>query len=168
MICLKCCWKSEAVVQLSSVKLRFCKTSNISQKHLRWSPLFRKIVSPQGCNCTKEDTITGVFLWICSCECIFSFLLFFRKDKSSHRRFSVKKRVPKSFENFTGKTPVLEGRFFKNTYFEERLWTTASNQCLFDIQIKLFNNNVNKKKKHVRYLTSKSCDTRTVGDRRLF
>ena len=73
------------------------------------------------------------------------------------------KTCSQKFRKFHRKTPVLEGRFFKNTYFEERLRTTASNQSLFDIQIKLFNSNGNKKKKHMRYLTSKSCDTRIVG-----
>ena len=32
--CPKCCWKSEAVVQLSSVKMKFCKTSQISQERI--------------------------------------------------------------------------------------------------------------------------------------
>ena len=58
----KCCWVLEAVVQLSSVKMKFCKTSQISQKPSEMEFLFCKIVSPQGCNCTKKDSITGIFL----------------------------------------------------------------------------------------------------------
>ena len=89
----RCCWISEAAAQLPPVKMRFCKASQISQKTSKIISLFRKAVTSQPCNCyTKKDTITGVFLWIYLCEYNFSFLLFcFRKNKSSHRRCSVKK-----------------------------------------------------------------------------
>ena len=61
--------------------------------------------------------------------------------RSSHQRCSVKKGVLKNFTNFTGKhlLPVLESptqmfsceiwEIFKNTYFKEYLWTTASVLC---------------------------------------
>ena len=105
VICRKCCWKLETVAQLSSVKTRFCETSQISEKTSKMVFLFCKTVSSQACNCyTKKDTITGVFLWIYLCEYIFSFLLLcFRKNRSSHRRCSVKKGVLKSFADFTRK-----------------------------------------------------------------
>ena len=137
MICPKCCWKLEAVAQLSSVKMRFCKTSKSSQKASNMESILRKIVSSQDCNCTKKDTITGVFLWICSCGYIFSFLLFcFRKDKSSHQRRSVKEGIPKSFVNLTGKHLcwslfLIKLQVFKKTFFEEHIfWRTSVNYCL--------------------------------------
>ena len=142
----------KAVAQLSSVKLRFCKTLRILQKHLRWSP-----VSPQSCNSTKKDTITGVFLWMYLCEYIFSFLLFcFRKDKSSHRRCSVEKVFLE--KHLCWSLFLIKLHVFKNTYFEEYLWTTTCkkiNTCLIVkvlllCKIKILNSNVNKKKKHVR------------------
>ena len=77
VICLKCCYKSEAIAQLSSIKMRFCKTSQISQKTFTVESLFRKPVRPQACNSTKKNTIAGVFLWIYLCKYIFSFSLFF-------------------------------------------------------------------------------------------
>ena len=105
--------------------------------------LFCKSVSSQACNCrAKRDTTTGVSLWIYLYECIFSFLpLCFKKNKSSHRRCSVKKGVL-NFANFKGKH--LCGSLFliglqarpENNYFEEHLWTTASkkDQYLFNSQ----------------------------------
>ena len=69
--------------------------------HLIWTvpkldSLFREIISPQGCNCTKKDTITGVSLRICSCEYIFSLLLFcFRKTKAVTGDVLWKKVFPK-------------------------------------------------------------------------
>ena len=110
MICPKRCWKSEAVAQLSSVKLKFYKTSQISQKKSNMESLIRKTVSPEACNFTKKDTISGVFLLMYLCECIFSLLLFFRKDKSNHRRCFVKKDVRKNFENLQEST--CAGLFF--------------------------------------------------------
>ena len=108
----------EVVAQLSSVKLH-----KFYKKHLRWRPFF---VSPQACNCTKKDTITGALLWIHLCEYIFSFLLFcLRKDTSSHRGCFVKKGVLKNFANLTGKHLCwnlfyIKLHIFKNTYFEEQ------------------------------------------------
>ena len=85
----------EAVAQLSSVQMRFCKTSQISQKTYKMESLLRKTVlltvSPQACNCTKMDTITSVFLWICSLWLYFFIFIFVQKYKSNHRRCSVKK-----------------------------------------------------------------------------
>ena len=85
----------EAVAQLSSVQMRFCKTSQISQKTYKMESLLRKTVrltvSPQACNCTKMDTITSVFLWICSLWLYFFIFVFVQKYKSNHRRCSVKK-----------------------------------------------------------------------------
>ena len=125
MICPKCCWKSEAFDQLSSVKLRFCKTLQILQNTSKMESLFCKTVSPQACNCTKKSTITGVFLWIYLRENIFSFLLFcFRKDKRSHRRCSVKKGVLKNCENFTENTCV--GVSFLIKFFSRFLRTQIS------------------------------------------
>ena len=136
MICPKCCWKSEAVAQLSSVKLRFCKTSQILQNTSNMESLFCKTVSPQACNCTKKSTITGVFLWIYLFENIFLFLLFcFRKDKSSHRRCSVKKGVLKNCENFTGKHCV--GVPFLIKFFSRFLTTHISkNICCERLLVK--------------------------------
>ena len=137
--CLKCCWKSEAVAQLSSVKLRFCETSQISQNTSKMEFLFCKYVSPQACNSNKKETVIGVFLWIYLCEYALSFYFFcFRKDKSSHWRCSVKKGVLKNCANSTGKHLcwslfLIKLQVFKNTYFEEHLWTTACkkiNICL--------------------------------------
>ena len=93
--CLKCCWKSEEVAQPSSVKMRFCKTSKILQKASKTESLFRKTVSSQACNCTKKDTITGVFLWNIYVNIFFHFHFFFGNDKSSHRRFLWKKVILK-------------------------------------------------------------------------
>ena len=158
MICPKYCWKSEAVAQLPSVKLRFCKTSQIPQSTAKIESLFCKSVSPQTCNSTKKDTIIGVFLWIFLCEYIFLFLLFcFKKDKSSHRRCSVKRGVIKNCANFTGKHLcwslfLIKLQVFENNYFEaQHLWTTACKKvsiCLIVKilllrRIKILNSNVN-------------------------
>ena len=70
VICPKCCWKSETVAQLPSVKMGFCKTLQISQE------IFRKSVNPQDCNCTKKDAVCGVFLWMYLCEYVFSLFYF--------------------------------------------------------------------------------------------
>ena len=40
-MCPKCCWKSEGVAQQSSVKMRFCKTSQISQESIYDGVLFQ-------------------------------------------------------------------------------------------------------------------------------
>ena len=42
VICPKCCWKSKAVAQLSSVKLRFCNTLQISQNASKKESFFVK------------------------------------------------------------------------------------------------------------------------------
>ena len=138
--CLKCCWKSEAVAQLSSVKLRLCETSQMSQNTSKMEFLFCKYVSPHACNSNKKETVIGIFLWIYLCEYVLSFYFFcFRKDKSSsHWRCSVKKGVLKNCADFTGKHLcwslfLIKLQVFKYTYFEEHLWTTACkkiNICL--------------------------------------
>ena len=114
--------------------MRFCKTSQISQKSFKMESLFRKTVTSQGCNCTKKDTITCVCLRIYLCEYIFSFLLFcFRESKSNHRKCSVKKSVLKNLANFTGKHLCWRLFLIKLQAFCEHLLTTASkkiNICL--------------------------------------
>ena len=125
--------------------------------------LFRKTVISQSCNCTKKDSITGVFLWIYLCKHIFSFLFFhFKKDKQPPEIFCEKKRFLKNLANFTGKHLcwslfLMKLQVFKSTYF-----TTASkkiNICLIvEVllfhRIKLLNSNVNKKKIMCKNLTS--------------
>ena len=158
LTCPKCSWKSEAVAQLSSIKSRLCKTSQISQNTSKMESLFCKTVSPQTCNSTKKDTI--VFLRIYLYEHIFSFFLFcFRKDKSCHRNIFCEIRVLKKCANFTGKhlcwsVLLMKLQVFKNTYFEEHLWATACERIrMFNSQSsltsysKILNGNVNKKKK---------------------
>ena len=92
MICPKRCWKSEAVAQLSSVKMKFYKMSQISQKISNMDSLFRKTVSPEAWNLTKKDTITRVFPLIYLCECIFSLLLFFQKRQKQPSEMLCEKR----------------------------------------------------------------------------
>ena len=169
MICPKCCWKSETVAaQLSSVKLRFCKTSQISQKTSRMEFLLRETISSQACNCTKKwhyhwHFPANIFMWIhfliCTCS--------FRKDKSNNWRGSVKKCILKNFANFTVKRLcwslfLVKLQVFKNTYFEEHLWMTASKKidiCLIVKVIshrraKLLNSDVNKKNSMCENFTS--------------
>ena len=137
VICPKCCWKLEAAAQLSSVKMRICKTSQISQKEPKMGTLFVKLRALKPATVLKRTLSLAL-----SCEYIyvnifFHFLRFcFRRDKSSHRRCSVKKGV---LINFTGKNLcwclfLTKLQIFKNTYFEEHLWATASkkinNICL--------------------------------------
>ena len=44
------------LLEIGSIRqAAFCKTSQISQKTSNIESLFRKIVNPQGCNCTKKD-----------------------------------------------------------------------------------------------------------------
>ena len=110
---------------------------------------------------------------------IFLFIFTFLLQKS--RRCSVKKCFLKNVANFTGKYLcwslfLIKLQVFKNTYFEEHLWTTACkniNICLlfkvlFLCRIKILNSNGNKKKKHVRKCDVNLMGTRIVGDRRLF
>ena len=52
----------KADAQLSSVKMRFCKISQISQKASKMELFFSKTVNHQACNCTKKDIINGIFL----------------------------------------------------------------------------------------------------------
>ena len=51
-------------------------------------------------------------------------------NRSSHRRCSLKKSVPKNFANFTGKhlcrSLFNKVAVLRDTYFEEHLWATAS------------------------------------------
>ena len=85
VICPKCCRKSEAVAQESSVKMRFCRTSQMSQKTSKMEPLFRKTVSSQACSCTKKDTVAGDSAFSCEynfCEYIFSFFTFLFQKRS--------------------------------------------------------------------------------------
>ena len=180
MICPKCCWKSEAVAQLSSVKMRFCKTSQISQKTSKMVSLFRKTVNSQACNCyIKKDTVTGVFLWIyyIYVNIFFHFYFFVsKKTKAAIGDILWKKMFLKisqiSQENacvavsfFLIKLllkSLWKLRNFKSTYFEEHLWATVSkriNTCLivkvlFLRRIKLLNNNANQKKCMCENLTS--------------
>ena len=123
--------------------------------------LFPKIVTPEACNRTKYDAITGVYSW----EYSFSFLLFLKK-KAATGEVPWKKLFLKILK-FTGKHLrwslfLKKTAGFKNTYFEEHLWTTASkniNICLTVKVlvlrgIKLLNINVNKKKNMCENLTS--------------
>ena len=77
----------EAVAQLSSVQMRFCKTSQISQKTYKMESLLRKTVrltvSPQACNCTKMDTSLAFSCEYAVCDYIFSFLFSFRNTKAT-------------------------------------------------------------------------------------
>ena len=148
VICQKCCWKSKAVAQLSSAKMTFCKTSQILQKTFNIESFLRKTVNSQACNCTKKGTITGAFLWMYLWEYIFSFLPFcFRENKSSHRNVLWKK-----------KCSCWSYFLIKLQAFCEYLGTIASKKIDICLTIKvlllrrinLLNNNVNKKKKHVR------------------
>ena len=93
---------------------------------------------------------------------IFTFL--FQKRKIQPPEKFCEKRCSLKFCKFYRKTPVLVSLFkiklqvFKNTYFEELLWTTASKKIgicsivkvLLLRRIKLLNSSVNKKKKHVQ------------------
>ena len=118
-------YASETLLQIqSSLPSVFYKIFRNFTKTSKMESLFRKNLNPQGSNCTKKDTITSFFLWICSCEYIFSFLLFcFRKDKISHWRCPVRNGIHKKFHR---KTPALslclsKLQAFKNTYFEKHL-----------------------------------------------
>ena len=136
--------------------MRFCKTSQISQKTSNTESVFRKTISPQTCNRNKNDTITGVFLWIYLCEYIYSFLLFLEKAKAATR--DVLWNLV--FLKITGKHMCWIS--FKRTHILrntcERLLLNI-NICLtatvlLHRRIKLLNSNVNKKKNMCEYLTS--------------
>ena len=76
LICQKCCWKPEAAAQLSSVKMRFCKTLQRTSKK---ESLFCKTVNLKPATVLKR-TLSLVF----SCEYIyvntfFSFFTLFQK-----------------------------------------------------------------------------------------
>ena len=100
---LKCCWKSGAVAWKSSIKVRFCKTPQISQKESKMESLFRKTVIPQAYNCTKKDTITGVFLYLC--EYIFSFFTFLFQKRSI---FPLLRRIRLLNDNVNKKKSMCE------------------------------------------------------------
>ena len=145
------------------------KTSNMES-------LFRKTVTPEACNRTI-DSVTCVFLWIYSCEYSFSFLLCL-KIKPATGDVPWEKVFLKISQIYR-KMPALGSLFnkiagFRNTYFEERLWTTASKNITIWLTVKVLvlrgvkfsNSNLNKKKNICENLNS--CDTRIVGNRRLF
>ena len=126
--------------------------------------LFCKTITTEACNRTKFDTITGVFQWIYSCEYSFSFLLFL-KTKVASRDVPWKKVFLKTLQIYR-KTLALESLFnkiagFRNKYFEEHLWRTASKNINIFLtvrvpllrRIKLLNSNVNKKKNICEKLT---------------
>ena len=145
------------------------KTSNMES-------LFHKTVNPEACN-RAIDTVTCVFLWIYSCEYSFSFLLY-SKIKAATGDVPLKKVFLKISQIYR-KMPALLSLFneiagFRNTYFEEGLWTAASKNITIWLTVKVLvlrgvkfsNSNMNKKKNMCENL--KSCDTRIVVNRRLF
>ena len=130
MICLKCCYKSEAIAQLSSIKMRFCKTSQISQKTFTVESLFRKPVRPQACNSTKKNTVAGVFLWIYLCKYIFSFSLFFSEKTNAATGDLLWKKVFLKISQIYRETPVLEFFLIKLQVFKNALLRKPGNDCL--------------------------------------
>ena len=156
MICPKCCWKSEAVAQPSSVKMRFCKASQISQKGSKMESLFRKVLKR-----TLSLAFSFEYIYV---NIFFHFYFFVSGKKKAATGDVLRIKVFLKVSQENRKTPVLVSLFkiklqvFKNTYFEELLWTTASkkiNICsivkvLLLRRIKLLKSSVNKKKKHVR------------------
>ena len=151
--------------RLSSVKMKFCKTSQTSRKISKTEFLFVKL-SHQAYNCTKKDTITGVFLWIYFF--IFTFLF--------HERCFVKKKMFLKIAHIShtcaGAIFNKIAAFLKNTFFEEHLWTTACKKInIFFIvkvlllrTIKPLNSNGNKKKKHMRKFDVRSHVTQELQD----
>ena len=112
VICPKSCWQSEAVTQLSSAKMRFSKTSHISQKTSDLKSLFRKIVSSQGWNCTKKGHHhwyfpVNMFMWIY----FFIFTFLFQKRQKQPPKMFCERRSSQKFRKFHKKTPVLEPLF---------------------------------------------------------
>ena len=114
------------VIKLFTGVLGKRSPDNFIGKHL-WRTLFLNKVSPLH---AKQRLLHRCFTSTSarkhvSLDLIFSFLLFcFRKDKSSHRRCSVKKRVSTSFAN--SKTPELGPLFNKIGGFSEHLFWRAS------------------------------------------
>ena len=128
VICLKCCWKLEAVAQLSSVKMRLWKASQISQKVSKIESLFCKTVSSQAFNWHKKDHCRE-YIYV---NMLFSFLLVcFRENKRNHRRCSVKKSALKNLANFKGKHLCRSLFLTKLQAFCEHLWTIASKRSIF-------------------------------------
>ena len=164
MICPKCCWKLEVVAQRSSVKMKFF----FVKLYDRPATILKRTLS-LAFSC--ESIYVNVF---------FIFTFFSEKTKAASRDVLWKKCSDR-FWQFTGKHLgwslfLKRLQVFRYTYFEEQLLTTASkniNICLtikvlLLLRIKLLNSNVNKKKACAKTWRQKSCDTRIVGDRRLF
>ena len=82
--------------------MRFCRTSQMSQKTSKMEPRFRKTLSSQACNCTKKDTVTGDSVF--SCEYIYANIFFhflhfcFRKDQYLFNNQSSFTSQNKAFE----------------------------------------------------------------------
>ena len=105
--------------------------------------LLNKTLSPHKYNCSSKDIITGVFLWIYLSENIFS-LLHFTENVRTFLTLRMRSRMFYKidvFENsakFTGNrlyqtvlTPAKSFSWeffenFRNTFFMEHLWATAS------------------------------------------
>ena len=81
----------------------------------------------------KLVNVESLMLLLC---CIFEKIFFdeifcynFAHDRSSHRRYSVRKGVLRNFEKFIGKHLVFSCEFCeisKNTFYTEHLWVTGS------------------------------------------
>ena len=102
-------------------------------------PLLSKTVSihalsPHSYNCTSKDTITGGFLWIYLSK--HSLIALFRANMRLQMFYKID--IPENSAKFTGNhlyqtllTPpqifFLEFfEYFRNSFFTEHLWTTAS------------------------------------------
>ena len=70
---------SEMLMEIGSSRPAvFCKNEilQISQKKSKMESIFRKTLSSQGCNCTKQDTIIGVYLGYIYVNMFFDFYFF--------------------------------------------------------------------------------------------
>ena len=98
--------KHQKDIPLQMFSCEFCEISLFLCEICCCSSL--RSASALSLHCTKKDTITSVFLQIYLYEFIFSCLLFFRKDRSSHRICPVKKGILKNCAIFHKKTPMFE------------------------------------------------------------
>ena len=160
MICPKCYRKSEPVAQLSSVKMRFCKTSQISQKHLIRSRFLVKLWALKAATVLKRTPSLVFFLWICSCEYIFPFLLLFQKRQNQLPEMFCENKCSQTLRKVHRKTPVVEPFFKQNCRFLRT--PVLKNICELLLLKRLI------KKAFAKIWRQNSCDTRIVGDRGLF
>ena len=119
----KCCWKSEAVAQFSSVKMRFCKTSQISQKTYKMESLFVKLQAVKAATVRKSTSSLAFSCEYVHVKIFFHFYFFVSEKTKAATGHVLWRKMFHKFCKFHRKHLcwslfLMKLQVFKNTYFE--------------------------------------------------